>query len=174
VDPITLAAALVSLLTAALVPGFRDLLSKFRWTRPILTRLEQLGLLTETREPAGAYESTYAERMQKLSGKLHEASSDFETLLQEMDHVAKQREIAVTELETKLTELSEREQTLESRITTLSQTHPRVAQEFIALLEEGQKEGEKRSARRDYMLFAAGVVVTIVLTLVFNALGFGS
>jgi hypothetical protein len=169
VEPITLA-VIVSLLGGALAPPLRDLLSKSDRTAPILRGLQQLGLLTETKASDGAY----TERMHKLTGKLHEASNDFEALLGEMEGVAKNRELAVTELEAKLTELSKREETLESRITTLNQTHPKVAQEFIALLEQEQEKGEKRSARRDYMLFAAGVVVTIILTLAFNAIGLGS
>jgi uncharacterized protein YlxW (UPF0749 family) len=91
-----------------------------------------------------------------------------------MQNEAARRETAVAELEAKVSELSQREQTLQSRIEVLNQTNPKAAQEFITMMEQRQAVGERRSAKRDYLLFAGGVVVTIGLTLLFNALGIGT
>lgn len=170
VDPLTLAAAALSLLAGALPTLLRDLVSRFTWLAPVQEALERIGVVEVPRAPEG----NFSERIQRLTASLTEASTDFEGLLHEMEEVATRREAAVSELEAKLTELSRREEELQTRINTLSQTHPRAAQEFIALLEKEQAKGEKRSARRDYALFAAGVVVTILLTFLFNAIGLGS
>jgi hypothetical protein len=91
-----------------------------------------------------------------------------------MKEEAVRREAAVSQLERKVVELEEREQALQSRVEALSVVRPRAVQEFVGLLEEQQEKGERRSARRDYILFALGVVVTIALTIIFNVLGLGA
>ena len=124
-------------------------------------------------EPPKAQKATFAERMRIQTQNLQLASAELDELLREMKEEAASREAAVSQLEGKVIELAEREQALQSRVEALSVVSPRAVQEFVTLLEEQQTKGERRSARRDYILFALGVLVTIALTFVFNFLGLG-
>jgi hypothetical protein len=66
-----------------------------------------------------------------------------------MAQVAKEREASVKELEEGLTDLEKREKELKEKIALLQSVPIPVAEHFARLVEPG----EKRSARRDYLLF---------------------
>jgi hypothetical protein len=60
--------------------------------------------------------------------------------------------------------LESREREMKERIETLQKTPIAVAEHFAKLLEPA----ERRSARRDFILFGAGVVVSTVIALIFE------
>ena len=64
-------------------------------------------------------------------------------------------------LESELATMEGREKELKERIDALEKTPLPVAEHFAKLIESG----EKRSARRDYALFGAGVLVTTVVAI---------
>lgn len=136
--------------------------------RRFLGRLLRIDLGTPTAEAGN-----YKERMLRLTDSLKATSSDFEQLLLEMQQSATNREAAVASLEEKLSDLSGREEVLQQRIAHLDSVQPEAAREFIRLMDQEQARGERRSARRDYTLFAVGVAVTVLLTLLFHAFGIG-
>lgn len=105
---------------------------------------------------------SYSERLAELTASLTKASRDVDSVLGELGRVAKSREEAVQRLETDLASMEGREKELKEKIATLEQTPLPVAEHFAKLLEAG----EKRSAKRDYLLFGAGVVVTTVIAIV--------
>ena len=85
-----------------------------------------------------------------------------DTVLAELAKVARNRETAVQKLENDLVSLDSREKELKTSIKTLEKTPIPVAEHFAKLV----ADGEKRGARRDYMLFGAGVVVTTIIAIV--------
>jgi ElaB/YqjD/DUF883 family membrane-anchored ribosome-binding protein len=107
-------------------------------------------------------QKTYSERLSELTSNLTKASSEVDNVLQEMAQVATDREKAVKELENGLIDLEKREKELEEKISLLQNLPIPVAEHFAKLVEPG----EKRSARRDYVLFMAGVIVTTIIAIV--------
>lgn len=113
---------------------------------------------------------TYSERLARLTENLTKSSAEVDNILAELAQVAQERERIVRELETQLIKLTEDEKQTKQRIRDLQNTPLTVAEHFAKLTEPG----EKRSARRDYLLFGAGVVVSTVIAIVLSLLGIGS
>jgi hypothetical protein len=142
-------------LTAAMVGGLVSLLGAATYYG-----LSLLSMKGRARENAGRSSATYKERMDKLSKDLIRASEEMDQTLEEIAAVKGDREKALVDLEVKLEELSGREQELQQRVDALKQV-PVPAVKY--LLEETSK-AERRGARRDYVLFGLGVLVSTVLT----------
>jgi hypothetical protein len=106
---------------------------------------------------------SYAERLSQLMRTLRESSSEVDAVLRELASVAVQRESAATKLEQELKDLETKEASLQQRIQDLQNVPIPVAKYFAELTEPG----ERRSARRDYMLFGAGVLVSTAISIVF-------
>lgn len=105
---------------------------------------------------------TYAERLSGLTSSLTKASGEVDAVLHEMTRVANERQQAVENLEAGLIELEKREKELREKIEVLQKVPIPVAEQFAKLVEPV----EKRSARRDYVLFVSGVVVTTMIAVV--------
>jgi hypothetical protein len=160
-------------LTALLAAAALSLASGFlSEVVPALRRIVLRSLRIDLSQKA-AEKTIYQERMTRLTNALRQSSSDFDVLLLDMQEVARSREAAVSVLEAKLSELSDREESMRQRIAQLDAVQPEAAREFVRLMDQEQAKGERRSAKRDYILFATGVIVTVVLTLLFHALGIG-
>jgi hypothetical protein len=104
-------------------------------------------------------QKTYSERLSELTGSLSKASQEVDGVLREMASVAHERETSVKELEIGLKDLELREKELKEKIAILQSVPIPVAEQFAKLVEPS----EKRSARRDYLLFISGVVVTTII-----------
>lgn len=141
----SLAVALLQLL-AATTPVVRRLLRRIR------------GLPEEE-----AIRESYTERLHRLTQALHASSREVDAVLSELGQAAQEREAAVRQLEEQLSTLTLREQELQKRIDALQSVPLPVAEHFAALT----SKGEKRSARRDYLLFGLGVLVSTLLSVVF-------
>jgi prefoldin subunit 5 len=85
-----------------------------------------------------------------------------DSVLQELSYIGRQKEQTVEKLDSALKELEKREQEIKQRIEALQNVPLPVAEHFAKLVEPG----ERRSAKRDYLLFGSGVVVTTVITIV--------
>ena len=107
-------------------------------------------------------QKSYSERLSSLTSSLTRASREVDEVLRELAHVARDREAAVEKLEGDLAGLEGREKELKDKIEALQKTPLPVAEHFAKLLQSG----ERRTARRDYLLFGAGVVVTTAITVV--------
>ncbi len=137
-------AGLGSLLAGGVV--FSDVIQKFVG--------HLLVIQTEPKKP-------YAERLSELSSSLTKASREVDSVLGELAEVAQSREAAVQKLETDIETLETREKALKEKIETLASTPLPVAEHFAKLLESGARRG----AKRDYVLFGAGVIVTTVIAI---------
>lgn len=111
-------------------------------------------------------EKPYSEKLSQLTSNLIKASREVDSVLSELDQVARDRESSVQKLETDLEKLLSREKELKKNIDALENTPLPVAEHFAKLLESR----EKRSTRRDYVLFGAGVLVTTVIAIIFQLL----
>lgn len=111
-------------------------------------------------------QQSYSERLGQLTSSLRQASAEVDSVLSELAQVARDRELAVSELEGQLKDLESKEKTLQERIDHLQALPLPVAEYFAQLT----GTGERRSARRDYMLFGAGVLVSTVISVIFFVL----
>jgi septal ring factor EnvC (AmiA/AmiB activator) len=107
-------------------------------------------------------EKSYSQRLTELTSSLTRASREVDEVLAELAQVAREREGTVRQLESDLGSLESKEQELKERIELLERTPLAVAEHFAALLDPR----EKRSARRDYLLFGSGVLVTTVIAII--------
>jgi uncharacterized membrane-anchored protein len=107
-------------------------------------------------------EKPYSERLAQLTASLTKASRELDSVLSELAQVARNREGAVKKLELDLGALETREKDLKENIEALENTPLPVAESFSRLLESR----EKRSVRRDYILFGSGVIVTTVVAII--------
>ena len=110
---------------------------------------------------------SYAERLEKLTSSLTKSSTEIDGLLNELSNVAKERQKAVDKVETELLGLQGREKELQQRIDQLKDVPLPVAEHLAKLM----APGEKRSARRDYVLFVSGVLVSTILAVLLRVLG---
>ena len=111
---------------------------------------------------------TYSEKLTRLTGSLTHASSEVDKLLVELAQVSLERATAVQKLEEELKGLAEREEQTKKRIQDLENVPLAVAEHFAKLTEPG----EKRGARRDYMLFVSGLIAGQLLSIVLKVFGY--
>jgi len=107
----------------------------------------------------------YGQRLAELTTNLTKSSREVDSVLEELATVARNREKAVQTLEADLAKLEGQEKELKGRIEALENVPIPVAEHFAALMESG----EKRGAKRDYILFGAGVGVTTAIALIIQA-----
>lgn len=172
---ITALAGATAALLGGLIPLLREWLSTYVDSssfRRLPGPVQSVLLALRSEGPAGrvAAGRSYAERMHELTGSLSRTSDEFDSLLAEMRVAADQRATAVSEMEASLAELTAREEALRSRIVTLNAVQPEAAREFVELLRQQQVVSERRSAKRDYLLFVLGIAVGLVAQVVFTLL----
>jgi prefoldin subunit 5 len=109
------------------------------------------------------HQVSYSERLTELTASLRHASKEVDSVLSELAQVARDRETAVSKLEDQLRDLESKEKNLQQRIEHLQSVPLPVAEYFTQLT----SAGERRSARRDYMLFGAGVFVSTLISIIF-------
>jgi NTP pyrophosphatase (non-canonical NTP hydrolase) len=97
-----------------------------------------------------------------LFKELAEASRQMDIVVSKIQRYTAQRESAVQNLESQLSQLTAEEGELREKIRNL-QAIPLPAAEYFAKLVD---KGERSSAKRDYALFTAGVTVSVIVTIV--------
>ena len=133
----------------------------------VVRRLLQKTLPRLFNRPPNDLESP-ATKLKRLSETMAATSQEFDVQLRELEQLATARHLAVQALEETMKNLTTREQQLQERIKQLENVPLPVA-EYFAQLASG---GEQKSARRDYILFAAGVVVSVAVAIGLHAFGF--
>lgn len=110
----------------------------------------------------------YAERINRTLESLKKASDEMTSATHEFNDIMNEKQATISLLENKLTELSGKENELKTKIETLQQ----VPIEALSYFEGVLNRDGKRSAYRDYILFGAGVIVSIIVTIVLKKLGY--
>lgn len=133
----------VSLVAAASVSLLAGLLTSFRPRRT--------GLLPNVRSHA------YTRRLDELTAALRRPSKELDRLLDELTGVTAERQSAIEALTDQLAGLALQERELRQRNAELRNVSIPAVEIFAAM----NAEGERRSERRDYRIFAMGVVVSL-------------
>jgi len=111
----------------------------------------------------------YSEKLDKLTASITSASKEMDQLLHELTETTHQRKATVDNIEKQLSVLENREKEIKQRIDALQRVPIPVAEEFARLTHPG----EMRSARRDYILFGAGVLVSTAIAILLKLVGLG-
>ncbi len=141
-----LGSILAALLSMIVVPIYSELL----WKKVIRRVFKK-------EEP----EETYSDKLKRLMESLLKSSSEVDNVLFELSQTAIDKEKSVLTLETELRDLESREKQLKEMVTSLEKVSIPVAEHFARLT----ADGERRSAKRDYFLFGAGVIVSTFITI---------
>lgn len=128
--------------------------------RPLARRVLRSAGFTLAEQPKAM---EYSAKLHRLMEALRESSREVDSVLGELATFAAERERSVHALEAQLFDLASREQELQQRINDLKKVPVPVAEHFAALT----AAGEQRSARRDYMLFGLGVIVSTIVSIIF-------
>jgi hypothetical protein len=104
--------------------------------------------------------SPYQDRLSKLLDNLKKSSVDFDEILHEMSSLATSREEEVRRLEIDLVKLENKEREVKEKVENLHNIPLPVADHLAKLIER------KKSARRDYILFLSGVIVSTVISII--------
>ena len=124
-------------------------------------------LFRRLRTKKSSEELTFAEKLEKSVEQLKIASKDMDKLVIDITNLTSEKHDKLSKLEEELKKLSTKEEETRKKIEVLSQVPIEALQHF----EEMMKPGEKKSAKRDYLLFAAGVIFSIISTIVLKLLG---
>lgn len=114
-------------------------------------------------------EISYSEKLEGMTSNMRRASQDMDALFEELAKATKERKEAMEKVESELLALQKQEKELQERVDQLKSVPLPVAEQFVKLTESG----EKRSARRDYALFGAGVVVSTAIAILLKVTGLG-
>ncbi|WP_142124142.1 hypothetical protein [Pseudoxanthomonas sp. 3HH-4] len=114
-------------------------------------------------------EKSYSERLSELTASLTDASEQVDSVLSELSRVAQEKERAALKLAEELAELEDKELELKQRVDALQNMPLPAVEHFAKII----GSGEKRSAKRDYFLFGAGVIVSTAIAIGLKLLGLG-
>lgn len=148
----------------------------FLWMLPLLGLRIGLSVLDsymrKKRRLTRALRTPFSEKVKRLTETLDKASQEMDQALEEMSLVSQIRESALADMEKKLETLSGKEQQLKAEIQALETVSHPVADRFAELVERASERGERRSAIRDYALFALGVITPSLVSLLMKLFGY--
>jgi len=103
-----------------------------------------------------------------LFEQLTEATKNMDAVISRVQEYTGQRQTEVAKLEVQLTQLTKQEGELRETIKNLQGVPLPAAEYFATLVNKGEKSG----ARRDYTLFTAGAVVSVIVAIILKHFGF--
>jgi hypothetical protein len=107
------------------------------------------------------------EYFRDLSLELQEKLAEVGEISQNLQWASEDWQQRYSVFESKLALLSEKEKELQAKVESLGQIPLPAMDYFKAQLDQG----ERSAARRDYLLFGAGILATVALSLVLKLLG---
>ena len=98
---------------------------------------------------------------------MKQSGSDAQSLLIELEQVMAARRQQLLDAQGRLQELQVAESEVKQRVELLQAVRPESAVAINNLLDESLKARDKRSARRDWLIFGMGVLISAVISFVF-------
>ncbi len=97
-------------------------------------------------------------------GNIRKSALEVDNMLAELSLVVQEKDKAIHKLDFEMRMLERQNKKLIKRNRDLEKVPSRVAEYFVQLT----AKGERRNALRDYLLFGANIVVSIVVTIIFK------
>jgi uncharacterized coiled-coil protein SlyX len=107
---------------------------------------------------------SFKERLSESLDTLKNATGEIDNVIEEISKISAEKHQTIEKLELQLGELETKETELRDKITTMEQ----VPVESIKHFEEILNKGNKRSAKRDYVIFTLGVILTTIIAIILN------
>lgn len=107
---------------------------------------------------------SFKERFSNSISTLKSASKDVDSVIEEIAEISKEKYQTISKLEKQLEYLEKKENHLEDKISTME----KVPVESMKYFEEVLNKGEKRSAKRDYIIFLLGIIFTTIIGVLLN------
>ena len=107
-------------------------------------------------------EISFSQRLDKLTASLASSSEEVDKVLTEMTLVAKERNLALATLEAQIDALAKRESEMKTKVDELQKVSIPALDYFL----QAAESSEERGAKRDYLLFFAGIVVSAIVSLI--------
>lgn len=111
-------------------------------------------------------QESYQGRIDHSLKSLKNATGEIDNVITEIGKISKEKHETIEKLEHELQNLSSREIKLKDKIETMEKVPLEVLKHFEEILNKGQKRG----AKRDYILFIAGVITTTLIAILINYL----
>ena len=109
----------------------------------------------------------FKDRIAEITDRLKQSGSDAQSLLIELEQVMAARRQQLLDAQGRLQELQVAESEVKQRVELLQAVRPESAVAINNLLDESLKARDKRSARRDWLIFGMGVLISAVISFVF-------
>jgi hypothetical protein len=152
-DPVTLLAGALALAAGRLIPL---LLERFPKIRSFLgDRSDEVPESTSTQ--------TLTSRANSVIERLRESAVEADQLVAEMDSIAAARALAVAQVEARLQEMAREEKETSERLEALKDMDDKTKAAIASVFNQSLMEEGKRGGKRDYILFAAGVITPYIL-----------
>lgn len=153
-DPVTLAAAALALAGGRLLPLLFERFPAFR----------RFVLGEDSSEHADSTDSqTLTHRANSVIERLRASAVEADELVAEMDSIAAARAAAVEQVEARLQDMAREEKATSERLEALKDMDDKTKAAIADVFNQSLAEEGKRSGKRDYILFAAGVVTPFIL-----------
>lgn len=115
----------------------------------------------------GPRRGSIEERIEQITGRLQESGRDAQSLLIELEQLMAARSQQLMDAQATLLKLQLEESEVQERVDALKSVRPEAARAIAGLMDESLAEREKRGQRRDWLIFAMGVIGSGLVSLVF-------
>jgi len=106
----------------------------------------------------------FKDRLSSSITTLKNATEEIDNVIEEIAKISEEKHQTISKLEHQLVFLEEKENHLEDKINTME----KVPVESMKYFEEVLNKGDKRSAKRDYLIFISGIIVTTIIGALLN------
>jgi|GEM_PF-4451275 len=160
-------AALISVLVGSLIPLIQQLfgkkIQKYYDNNPDIFKSKILRAIFDLDKNDKV---SYRQKISKSLTSLKNATGEIDRVIENITEISKEKEKTISELEGQLHTLSIRENELKIKIETME----KVPLESIKYFEDILHKSNRRDKKRDYFLFAFGVIITTIIAVILNIL----
>ena len=107
---------------------------------------------------------SFRDRLADSIDTLRNSTAEIDNVIEEIGQISKEKHQTIENLQKQLDELESRENELKNKIETME----KVPIESLKHFEEILNNGNKRGAKRDYLIFISGIVITTIIAILLN------
>tara|TARA_R110001583_G_scaffold171793_1_gene325523 strand:+ start:916 stop:1431 length:516 start_codon:yes stop_codon:yes gene_type:complete len=106
----------------------------------------------------------FKERLSDSLETLKKATGEIDNVIEEIAKISQEKHLTIEKLELQLEQLEIKENEMKEKITTME----KVPVESLKYFEDILNKGNKRSAKRDYIIFTLGIILTTIIAVILN------
>lgn len=109
---------------------------------------------------------TFDQRVSRIASRLRQSGSDAQALLDEMEVVIRDRAIRIEEARARIQKLELDEAQIRDQLEALEALKPEAVAAIRGEFDESLDERERRSSKRDFILFASGFLLSTAVSVI--------